>query len=55
MYILFLQTESMRGSRTYVARLCETIGEALEQREEVINHGWHDETVIHTNIKEGNV
>lgn len=54
-YILFFQVESMRDTRTYVARLCDTIGEALEEREEVIHHGWHDETVISTEIKEGQV
>jgi hypothetical protein len=57
MYILFFQTESMQGTRTYVGRLCDTIGEALEQKEEVINHGWHDETVLSESIsiKEGSV
>jgi hypothetical protein len=52
-YLVFFQVESMRNTRTYVARECDTIGEALEQREELINHGWHDETVIFTEIKEG--
>jgi len=53
MYILFFQVESMKNTRTYVGRLCTTIEEALEQREEIINYGWHDETVIFTEIKEG--
>lgn len=53
MYILFFQVKSMKDTRTYVARLCETVEEALEQREEIINHGWHDEIAIYTSIKEG--
>ena len=52
-HILFFKTKSMEDSRNFLTLIFDTVEEAIAKRQEIIEKGYANESIIYTAIKEG--